>query len=53
MNDLKFSLSLLDRMLKEARRSDLSFAEQVGLYATVKDACREFRVISRRPSARP
>jgi hypothetical protein len=42
MNDVQFSLNLLDTILKEARRDDMTFAECAGLYAGAKAVCTEF-----------
>jgi len=43
MNDLAFSLSLLDSIYKEARRDDMTFAERAGLYAATSTMYGEFR----------
>jgi hypothetical protein len=42
MNDVKFSLELLETILKEARRDDMTFAERAGLYAGAKAVCADF-----------
>ncbi len=42
MNDVKFSLGLLEAIQQEARRDDMSFAEKSGLYAATKAVCAEF-----------
>ena len=36
------SLNLLDTILEEARRDDLTFAERAGLYAATKSVCEDF-----------
>ncbi|RZL84769.1 MAG: hypothetical protein EOP66_02385 [Sphingomonas sp.] len=43
MNDLNFSLSVLEAIYNEAKRDDLSFAECAGLYAAARVQCDDFR----------
>ena len=43
MNDLKFSLGVLEAIYNEAKRDDLSFAECAGLYAAARIQCEDFR----------
>lgn len=42
MNDVKFSLGLLETIQKEARRDDMLFAEKAGLYAASQGGLRRF-----------
>ncbi len=43
MNDLAFSLDVLESIYKEARRDDMTFAECAGLYAAASAMYDEFR----------
>ena len=42
MNDVSFSLSVLEAIYNEAARDDMTFAERGGLYAAAEAVCGKF-----------